>query len=344
MNRVQSILWRARQAVRRHFIARGLILIYHRIAEERLDPWRLCVTPSNFARHLEVLRALDFKLVHVSDLARQLASGQLPRRTVAVTFDDGYCDNLHCARPILERYDVPATLFATAGYIGRDEEFWWDVLERIFLQPGSLPDVLELPVDGQFCRRELGRAARLSMVDAGRWPDWKPLSDPPTMRHKLHDELWQMLAGAPPGERNRVVSALLEWAGLEPNARSSRRPLTEQELRQLRGDGLVEVGAHSLTHPALPLLPPAVQANELTVSKRQLEELLQAPVEGFSYPQGRWSPETEQQVRSAGYAFACGSRASAVDRGSNLYQLPRLSARDWDEAKFTSFVEAHIAA
>ncbi len=344
MASVRSTLGRVKRAFRRRFAPGALILVYHRVAEEQLDPWRLCVSPSKFEAHLRALRALRYKIVHVSALARELDAGKLPGRTVALTFDDGYRDNLLSARPLLEKYNAPATLFATAGYIGCDEEFWWDALERIFLQPGSLPPTLELIIDGQTYRRELGDSAALSIVDAFRRPDWRPFRDPPTLRHEVHDELWQILVAKRPEERDRLIATLLDWAGLDRNGRSARRPLSEGELKQLRGDGLVEIGAHSMTHPALPSLPAPLQALELSKSKARLEELLDEPVLGFSYPQGRSSKETELQVRRAGYAFACGSVAGAVSRRADLYQLPRLSIGDWDEAKFTSFVEAHIAA
>jgi peptidoglycan/xylan/chitin deacetylase (PgdA/CDA1 family) len=344
MIRIRPLLGRARRAARRRFAPRPLILVYHRIAEEQIDPWRLCVSPTNFDRQLTTLRALKLRIVPVSELALGLKTKNLPRRTIAITFDDGYCDNLEAARPLLEKHEIPATLFATAGYIGRNEEFWWDALERVFLQPRSLPDVLELTVDGQIYRRKLGRDAELTASGALRWPDWKPFSKAPTLRHQLHDELWQIFVELPPDGRDRALSELLDWAGLGARARPSHRPLSDLELRQLRGDGLIEVGAHSMNHPALPALPTALQANELTKSKSRLEGLLGEPVTGFSYPQGRTSKETEQEVRRAGYIFACGSGGTSVPRRPDIYQLPRLSVGDWDTPRFRSFVEAHIAS
>src|SRR5262245_13457331 len=117
---------------------RGLILMYHRVAELPLDPWGLAVSPGHFAEHLQVLHKHGQPLALSRAVAR-LQEHRLRRGTLVVTFDDGYSDNLYLARPLLERYDVPATVFLVTGYIGGDREFWWDELENILLQPEILP-------------------------------------------------------------------------------------------------------------------------------------------------------------------------------------------------------------
>ena len=58
---------------------------------------------------------------------------------VAVTFDDGYLDNVVAALPILERHEIPATIFVIGNAVGRTREFWWDALERAILAPRYCP-------------------------------------------------------------------------------------------------------------------------------------------------------------------------------------------------------------
>jgi peptidoglycan/xylan/chitin deacetylase (PgdA/CDA1 family) len=342
MGRV-NIIHRGSLAFKRRYVARGLILIYHRIAEDPVDPWRLCVSPANFARHLEILHKKGFTAVHVSELADAVRARGLPRKTVAVSFDDGYRDNLDAARPILEQYETPAAHFATAGYIGSDEPFWWDVLDTVFLRTTNLPESLEITLAGEVYRWDLGGETVLKKQTNNN-SDWRPLGPAQTRRHEIHDELWRLLVSALPDERQRVIRQLIDWAELKAASWAESRPMSENELRKLGGNGLIEVGAHSLTHPALSDLPPAMQNHELSASKARLEGILGKTVRGCSYPQGRSSTDVQQRARDAGYDFACGSVASAVASRSNLFHLPRVSVRNWAEARFTALLDHYIAA
>ena len=239
MGRVRKLIHRGRLAFERRYVARGLILIYHRVAEDPIDPWRLCVSPDNFARHMEVLRRKGFKTVHVSELADAARARRLPRKTVAVSFDDGYRDNLDAARPILERYETPATHFATAGYIGSDEPFWWDVLDaRLPSRTNSYRKPLDITLTGSSI---IGpRPGRCPEKEEHARRRLETIGPPQTRRHEIHDALWHLLVAALPTERQRVVRYLIDWAELAPATWAQSRPMSENELRKLGGNGLVE--------------------------------------------------------------------------------------------------------
>src|SRR5262245_6982 len=123
-----------------------MILMYHRVSDLACDPWSRAVAPDRFAEQLAVLRdhAQDLQVCRLTDLA----SPGRPQRQVVITFDDGYADNLFEARPLLERYDCPATVFLVSGDIDGTREFWWDELSQIFLEPNTLPESLDLMVEG----------------------------------------------------------------------------------------------------------------------------------------------------------------------------------------------------
>ena len=121
---------RRQLAQRRRRIPGGAILLYHRVAEVPYDPERLAITPELFDRQMAAVAA-RYEVVALTELARRLRAGEPVSRTVCVTFDDGYADNLHVAAPILERHRLEATVFVATANVARPGEFWWDELKRL---------------------------------------------------------------------------------------------------------------------------------------------------------------------------------------------------------------------
>jgi peptidoglycan/xylan/chitin deacetylase (PgdA/CDA1 family) len=317
----------------------ALILIYHRVAEPALDPFGLAVSPRHFAEQMDVLRKYA-RPIPLFRLAGEIREGRVPRRGVVVTFDDGYADNLHHARPLLERTDVPATVFIATGSIDDGRGFWWDGLIDLLLRPCALPrDVLAGVVPENGLDHDLGDAWDYGEDDAARFGRWTFADgDPPTPRHALFVSLYAQLQ-ALPGERPaQAVEALWARAGARPAVEGeTARALTVRELQRL-GDGpLVEVGAHTVHHPLLPSLPATEQRAELAGSKGWLEERLGRAVRSVSYPYGRYTAETAAIAEDAGFSCALAASGAAVQQGSRdfgLFDLPRVWPGDWDGDEF----------
>ncbi len=108
------------------------ILMYHYIRE--VDPdadplgFRLSVRPDRFAEHLAWLRERGYVGLRMRDLAACLRANDCPRRAVALTFDDGYADNVTTALPLLRRYGFVATFFIVTGFVGREGYMDWEDL------------------------------------------------------------------------------------------------------------------------------------------------------------------------------------------------------------------------
>jgi len=84
------------------FHSRALILMYHRVTELPNDPYLLAVTPKHFAEQMEAIRRYCIPM-RLGELVDELQDGNIPNRAVVVTFDDGYADNLHQAKPLSVR-------------------------------------------------------------------------------------------------------------------------------------------------------------------------------------------------------------------------------------------------
>jgi peptidoglycan/xylan/chitin deacetylase (PgdA/CDA1 family) len=304
--------------------------MYHRVAELDSDPFWLAVTPPHFAEHLEVLRR-HCRPVPLRRLADPGFRPGMGKPVVALTFDDGYVDNLQSAKPLLERWDVPATVFVTTGYVGQPREFWWDELEGLLLRPGNLPAALELDANGDSRAWEVGEAARYSAEDQRRYRGWN-CEQPPGPRQRFLLAVHQWLRPLPEAKQRRVLDRLAALTGAAP-ARPGYRAVSPEELLALAGGGLVEVGAHTMTHPALAAHPANVQRQEIRQSKAGLEEVLGRPVTSFAYPYGTaadYTAETVAILRELGFGCGCAVRAGLVDRTTDRLQLPRFVVRDWD--------------
>ena len=319
--------------LKRRVTGRAVILMYHRVADLAADPQLLGVTPRHFAEHLAVIRG-GYRPMRLTELAAALRQGRLPRRAVVITMDDGYADNHHVARPLLERHEVPATIFVASGYVGSGIPFWWDELERLIIRPGTLPSSIELSL-GRDRRRYDVEMIQYSAAHHERHRGWHvERPDDPTARHRLFRRLYDDLHDLSSDRRATALEELASVAAPDETADARRasfdRPLGADEITALAASPVVEIGAHSVTHAVLPLLTPDAQWQEIRDSRRQLEAIVQGPVTTFGYPHGRATPETARLVQQAGYICAGGSEAGTVTRHSELYQLPRMLVRDSD--------------
>ena len=326
--------WETAQWVRRRVSGGALILMYHRVAELANDPHLLAVTPNHFAEQMDIIRR-DYTSIKLHELVDALHCGNVPDRAVAVTFDDGYADNLHNATPLLKRHGIPATVFVTAGLITREREFWWDELDRLLLQPGILPPKLRLNINGSAFDFQLGEASAYGAQDYRRDRGWHVARpDDPGPRQHLFRKLLALMSPLGGAEREKVVNDLLVWAGAGPTARSTHRALTIDELVQLQKCDLMEVGAHTMTHPKLGDMPVELQRTEIQQSKQILEAILKDRVTSFAFPFGSNTSESLALVREEGFDCACSTRPGLVSRRADRFNLPRVVVRDWDGERF----------
>ncbi len=327
--------WRARE---RRSRPQAMVLMYHRVGPMDFDPWSLCVTPENFAAHMQVLQRIA-QPMPLQDLALAQQSGTVLDRAVAVTFDDGYANNLHQAKPLLSRYGVPATVFVSTGYVERKQEYWWDELDRILLRPVPLPPTLSLQLRNLRYRWDLGPAARHNharyLADFGTAPwDAKPGS-----RLHFYHQVWTALQPLDEADRQAAIATLQTWAEIDNTCRETHRPMRPEELFQLENGGVVSVGAHTVNHPLLSERSLDDQAHEIADSKIYLEKLLGHSINTFAYPFGAYRPETVPLLNESGFLCACTTAEETVWQGNNTYELPRFDVANWTGPVFEEKVQ-----
>lgn len=308
------------------------ILMYHRIATPPVDPWGLSVAPERFEDQLAAL-ARAREIVSMHDFMAGLDAGNLPRRAVALTFDDGYRDNLTRAAPRLKAAGAPADLFLTGDAIGRDVPFWWDELAlMILLQRGPVRYSLKLATrqfDGEMPEMGGGEAPD---------PTWRAWEAARTAREAAYAELWQALHRVQPSERAAAMEALRGMAPPVPAERDAL-PMDEHEVAQLSAFGMC-IGGHGMSHQPLTALAPPERREEISASRARCIALSDGDPMGFAFPHGDRDEETIGMVRDAGFAWACSTRSAIVAPGRvDRFDLPRIAVPDVSGAALLKMIE-----
>ena len=88
-----------------------------------------------------------------------------------------------------------------------------------------------------------------------------------------------------------------------------------------------EIGSHTLTHPFLTRLSRAAAREEISASKKKLEDLFGRPIAHFCYPYGDWNPQIRDLVVESGYRTACTTDFGVNSADVSLFELKRITAR-----------------
>lgn len=310
--------------------ARGLILMYHRIADDPDDPWGNCVAPDHFREHLEVIRAVA-RPMPLATLIRSAMNGTLKDGSIAITFDDGYADNITRGVPLLEAQDLSGTIFLTTFFLphpdasepdGPGHLFWWERLADIVCRSSRMPEFLHLEVDGT----------------AHEWPVPRSRGAP---RRELARAIHGHLLPLPVGEKLHALENL--QAQLPPGAAADRahapHTLSPSQARELAGHPLIEIGGHTVSHPDLTTLTDSELTREVNGCRDHLADRLDRVPVGFSYPHGRLDDRVVDAVVAAGFEHACTSERAPVRSGRHPFRLPRHYVADQDGDTFSREIQ-----
>ena len=191
----------------------ALVLLYHRVGCRAPDVHDLSVDREDFRGHMQHLRD-HFCVRPLDELVDRTLDGSVPPRAVAVTFDDGYLENLEVVSPILLDIDIPATFFVNTDRLDEEHECWWDVLERVLISTDELPPVLDLFSDGRWVRPTSSSDERLA----------------------AHRALVEQMYASTANERSAIVDRVVQWSGRDTAPRRTHRPMTERRSSSSRRD------------------------------------------------------------------------------------------------------------
>lgn len=310
----------------------AMILMYHRIASPRIDPWDLCVSPEYFEEQVRYIRD-NFQPVTMHELIARTRAKQSLQNYIAITFDDGYRDNFTAARPILEKYNVPATFYLTTRFMAEKKSFWWDELEQLILATPVLPEKINLRIGQDSFTADLGPSHILSVTAEKEISEWHYGNPLYNARLKLFYDLWAAIRPVSIAEQQRVMQALQTWVN---KTISLPALMDEAQVKELCGTSLFEIGAHTVNHPALGHLSPEEQRYEIEESRSVLESIINKPITGFAYPYGNINEHTPVITQKLGFDYAASTREGNVTHHDNLYDLPRYQVKNIRGEEFST--------
>ncbi len=313
-----------------------VILMYHRIGHTKTDLWRLSVSEENFEQQLQYLREKNL-VISLEEMAAQAARGKIKRKSVAITFDDGYENNFSVARPLLEKYNLPSTFFITSKNIDSTKEFWWDQLECILLETPELPQYFTYDTGREKIEFDLGQAATLNseMIDIHSRCE---AFGEDTPRTKMYCKLWQLLTPLNSEDQQNIMNYVIEWSGTNP-ARSSYQSMSAENIQDLGKSTLCNIGVHTMTHPALSFHPKSHQQKEITTNQDYLKKLAKNNINLMAYPSGKYNADTLDIVKKAGIVGAVTTDQKTVSNNSAPHELGRFQVNNWSLPIFKQKLE-----
>jgi peptidoglycan/xylan/chitin deacetylase (PgdA/CDA1 family) len=258
-----------------------------------------------------------FNVLPLDVAARHLDAGTLPARAACITFDDGYADNCTVAMPILQRHGLTATFFIATGFLDGGR-MWNDTI--IATIRGCKADVLDLNTLGLGFRPlqsiEDRRSAVVALIDQIKY-------------RPVHERI---ALGA-------------QMAGLAGVPMPVDLMMTSDQVRTMHRAGM-QIGAHTVSHPILARLDDERARQEIQHSKQFLEQLLNAPVRLFAYPNGRpgedYLPRSVEVVREIGFDAAVSTERGASRYGDDLLQIRRFTPWDTSRLRFGARLLANL--
>ncbi len=296
-----------------HLMARrtrgvGAVLMLHHVRPDRGGDFapnaHLEATPEFLERVIGRVRQLDIDIVDLSEAAGRLKTPG-SRRFCAITFDDGYRDNLEYAYPVLKAAGAPFTVFVATGLVDRTADLWWVVLEHIVERQTTLAVALDGQITYLACRTTAEKYATYNQLIG-----WLLAMDEDRQREVVRELAWRY--------------------GVDPGGVLDEEMMTWAELSRLAADPLVTIGAHTIGHYALAKLPLGRARSEVRDSARVLEAGLGAKPRHFAYPYGASFAAGEREFRlvsELGFETGVTTRPGVLfpRHASTMTALPRVS-------------------
>jgi peptidoglycan/xylan/chitin deacetylase (PgdA/CDA1 family) len=270
------------------------ILCYHGVSlddEHLWDPY-LYMKPSDIEARFARIREGGYSVLPLNEAIERLYQGDLPEKSAALTFDDGFHDFYCQAYPLLRKYELPATVYLTTYYCDDNRAVFNVALSYVLWK---------------------GRASRQDLATpAGRQQAWDAIKDRAerdNLNARDKDTLLQEIA----------AGLGIDYAGIQ--RRRILHLMTPAEVAELAAAG-IDVQLH--THRHRTPLDRALFTREIADNRARIAGITGTRATHFCYPSGVYRPEFLPWLEEQEVASATTCDVGLASLGHHRLLLPRI--------------------
>lgn len=264
-----------------------LNIMYHGVVEKDSNFFSpRHIVKEQFEQHLKYFRK-NFDIISSTEAFQRMQEGKLPKKkTLSISFDDGYQNNLHVALPLLEKYNIKTTFFIASCCIQETPIYYlWPDLITVFTV--SYPN-------------EKIEISSNVYLQAGS---------------SLH-QVFEYIKKLDCEKRDQLLSGLVQKYDLEKKLNSLPaeiwKLMNKQELQELSRSSIAEIGSHGNLHYNLGNINPENAKKDMEKSKQLLESAINKEVNILAFPDGSYNDVVKDTAEKIGFPYQM-----AVD-----YRLP----------------------
>lgn len=278
------------------------ILSYHQISASCTEDLMLSsmrVDVGSFAHQMQMIKSQAHP-VSLLEMVNRIKGGiKADGLYVAVTFDDGYANNLLLAYPILKELNIPAIIFISTAYVDNPSIIpWWDELHHL---ANNLTGTLKIQFKGIKLNFDMNT---------------------PNGKRTLIAKLSNFMTNGTALEKENILSLLR--CRVFNYSKPNRNAFADwTQLKQVVDEGLISVGGHTVTHANLTECVD-FGIKEIAEGKARLEEVLGFPISLFAYPFGAFNNGIIGAVRNTGFFGSVTAGLGINQAGDNVYSLKRI--------------------
>jgi peptidoglycan/xylan/chitin deacetylase (PgdA/CDA1 family) len=284
---------------------KSFILMYHRVCQDKcagaLYEPAMFVTDKTLKMHINELSNY-FEFLPLEEIDNKRDSRFKP--SCVLTFDDGWADNFDYALPLLIKHNVPATIFVTVNYIGKNRNFWfhdvWYIANHCLINNLSSEFFTHfkqrVQYSGSFVINEISISSLIESI--------KDLA--PDKIDDLVNDAFDVL-----NIPRNPTPTMLNWDQVHDISRT-----------------VVSIGSHGMNHYILTNIDSDLKKREIGDAIAILKERITPVSNYFCYPNGNYDDETIDVVREAGFKGAIGTKIGYNTSATNNYCLNRIAIHE----------------